>query len=99
MVMSRHQCCICQFYVVQINHIDGNPKNNRLDNLIPLCPNHHALFHSWQGMTVNYTPTELRMYRDRWYALCEQGPALAVGQGQALPLMVSPVRATGRRIR
>lgn len=49
------KCEICGFYekapdgrsIIQMDHIDGNYMNNKLNNLQLLCPNHHA-------MTLNY---------------------------------------------
>jgi hypothetical protein len=41
------KCCICGFdHIVEVHHMDCNKKNNNSDNLIPLCPNHHRMFHS-----------------------------------------------------
>jgi hypothetical protein len=41
------KCIICGFdKVVAIHHIDENKKNNDPSNLIPLCPNHHEMYHS-----------------------------------------------------
>jgi hypothetical protein len=37
----NHQCAICGAARPQIHHIDENPSNNKLENLVPLCPNHH----------------------------------------------------------
>jgi predicted restriction endonuclease len=36
---------------VELNHKDGNPENNSIDNLEILCPNHHSLseFHKSRG--------------------------------------------------
>lgn len=36
---------------VELNHIDGDPENNNVENLELLCPNHHALteFHKSRG--------------------------------------------------
>ena len=49
-IAERHheiKCVICGFdKVVAIHHIDENKKNNSPDNLIPLCPNHHEMYHS-----------------------------------------------------
>jgi hypothetical protein len=40
------KCAICEFScVVDVHHIDGNHDNNNIDNLIPLCPNHHKMAH------------------------------------------------------
>lgn len=40
--------CICcdEKFAVDVHHIDGDNLNNKLDNLIPLCANHHRYFHS-----------------------------------------------------
>jgi len=42
-----HRCenCFYDIYVkiLEVHHIDGNKRNNKLDNLIILCPNCHSL--------------------------------------------------------
>jgi hypothetical protein len=46
---SHHEkkCVICGFdYIVEVHHNDCNKQNNSPENLIPLCPNHHKMFHS-----------------------------------------------------
>jgi hypothetical protein len=53
-VALRHhepKCVICSFdKVIAIHHIDENKKNNDPSNLIPLCPNHHEMYHSkWKS--------------------------------------------------
>lgn len=41
------KCCICGFdHIVDVHHMDCNKTNNDPKNLIPLCPNHHRMFHS-----------------------------------------------------
>ena len=41
------KCCICGFnYIVEVHHMDCNKENNDPTNLVPLCPNHHQMFHS-----------------------------------------------------
>jgi hypothetical protein len=37
----RHRCAICGGDKPQLHHIDHDPRNNGLMNLIPLCPNDH----------------------------------------------------------
>lgn len=37
-------CVICGFdKIVDIYHLDKNKKNNSVDNLVGLCPNHHRM--------------------------------------------------------
>lgn len=41
------KCCVCGFdHIVEVHHMDCNKTNNDPKNLIPLCPNHHRMFHS-----------------------------------------------------
>jgi len=42
-------CKICGFdKVVDLHHLDENHKNNKVDNLIGLCPNHHKMLHDFR---------------------------------------------------
>ena len=51
---SRGKCEICGFDFVKhdvkphIHHKDGNPRNNKLSNLIVVCPNCHSKLHKWK---------------------------------------------------
>ena len=49
-VCYRHhdrKCCVCGFdKIVQVHHVDHNHNNNDPKNLVPLCPNHHSMWHS-----------------------------------------------------
>jgi len=51
-----NECQMCKFNkVVAIHHIDENKENNSPDNLIPLCPNHHEMYHSkWQDEVKSF---------------------------------------------
>jgi len=41
------KCAVCGFdEIVSVHHIDENHSNNDVSNLIPLCPNHHAMCHT-----------------------------------------------------
>lgn len=37
----RHKCAICGRHEPQLHHIDEDPANNVVENLLPLCPNCH----------------------------------------------------------
>ena len=70
-IRSSNACCICQTPYVQIHHIDENPSNNDPDNLIPLCPNHHAMAGVKSPIFRNLGPQVLKEFRDKWYSYCE----------------------------
>ena len=41
------KCVICdEDKIVEVHHYDENRKNNKPENLIPLCPSHHQYIHS-----------------------------------------------------
>jgi hypothetical protein len=63
--LCRNTCCICgsQFIPLHIHHIDENPSNNEIDNLIPLCLNCHANVHSKSNMGISYSKLLLEKYR------------------------------------
>ena len=37
----RHKCAVCGRHDPQLHHLDENPSNNDILNLLPLCPNCH----------------------------------------------------------
>lgn len=43
----KKKCVICEEdKIVAVHHYDGNHNNNKIANLIPLCPTHHQYCHS-----------------------------------------------------
>jgi hypothetical protein len=43
----KKECVVCQEQnIVTVHHLDENNKNNKPENLIPLCPTHHQYWHS-----------------------------------------------------
>ena len=43
----KKECVVCGFdKIVVVHHMDENHDNNDIHNLVPLCPNHHEMFHS-----------------------------------------------------
>lgn len=61
LVFSRHECCICNNRIGrnEIHHINGDPSDNREDNLIPLCPNCHT-----QADNGIFEKKELLLYKE-----------------------------------
>jgi len=37
----RHKCALCGRHEPHLHHIDQDPSNNTISNLLPLCPNCH----------------------------------------------------------
>lgn len=68
----NNRCCICQTPFIQIHHIDGNPSNNDLDNLAPLCPNCHDQAGLARQLSMQLTPERIKKLRDIWYTYCEK---------------------------
>ncbi|MEK6906596.1 MAG: hypothetical protein AABW81_03170 [Nanoarchaeota archaeon] len=43
------ECVICGFNkIIDLHHLDENKRNNKLNNLIGLCPNHHKMAHDFR---------------------------------------------------
>jgi len=43
----KKECVVCgENIIVDVHHYDGDHKNNKPENLIPLCPTHHTYWHS-----------------------------------------------------
>ena len=57
----NHRCAICGADKPQVHHIDENPENNELHNLLPLCPNHHL--NDQHNPTTKIEPLRLRLFR------------------------------------
>lgn len=71
LVECRRRCCLCVFLEGntnvkngQIAHIDGNHANNKKQNLVWLCLEHHNQYDSRTSQTKNITAYEVKHYRD-----------------------------------
>ena len=58
---AEYKCSCCGInewngkkLVLQIEHIDGNPKNNSIDNVTWLCPNCHTQTETWGSKNSSY---------------------------------------------
>jgi hypothetical protein len=38
---------------LELHHVDGNPENNNLENILILCPNCHALTPNYRGKNIS----------------------------------------------
>lgn len=48
---------------LEVEHIDGNDKNNNEENLIILCPNCHSLTSTYKGANLNRGRKERKKYK------------------------------------
>ena len=48
---------------LEVEHIDGNYKNNKEENLILLCPNCHSLTSTYKGANINNGRKSRRKYK------------------------------------
>lgn len=67
----KHQCAICGWNKVnpytnsiplEIEHKDGNYRNNKEENLILLCPNCHSLTSTYKGANLNRGRSSRKKY-------------------------------------
>jgi|GEM_PF-1900845 len=71
---SARRCCIC-FGIKndftekkgQIAHIDQNPSNSNIDNLVYLCLEHHDQYDGKTKQSKNITSGEVKHYREMLY--------------------------------
>lgn len=61
-------CCVChkEGKPVQIHHIDENPSNNNIENLMTLCLDCHHNTQISGGFTRRLDNEQLKLYRDNW---------------------------------
>ena len=53
--------------VLQVHHIDGNPQNNDLENLIPLCASCHLQIEKEARLHAPYDETQLELFENQSY--------------------------------
>lgn len=64
---KQHKCELCGYEEnVELHHINGNPCDNRLENLQILCPNCHAKTNTFRGKgRVHKDPKELTITKEQ----------------------------------
>lgn len=75
LVACRRKCCLCYYLLDnpaprkgQIAHLNKKRSDNRLENLVWLCFDHHDEFDSTTRQSKGVTIGEVRTYRDRLIA-------------------------------
>ena len=53
--------------VLQVHHIDENPANNSLENLIPLCASCHLKIEGEARLHAPYREKQLELFEDHTY--------------------------------
>lgn len=68
MFAADRTCCVCRENekAVQIHHIDGDPSNNTLENLVVLCLEHHYQTQTSGGFGRKLNASLVTRYRDEW---------------------------------
>ncbi len=73
-IRSRRRCCLCVFLDQdnrrrkgQIAHINHDPTDNSIENLVFLCFDHHDEYDGRTSISRNIGEIEVRQYRDRLY--------------------------------
>lgn len=71
---ADHTCSKCRKLEldVQIHHIDGNPSNNKEENLMVLCLQDHSVASSKSTMSKGYTQAELKKYKENWESIVKE---------------------------
>lgn len=63
----EERCVICHYdEIVEVHHFDQNSENQKPENLIPLCPNHHRLLHRGSNEMKQRTKTSIEIYVNDW---------------------------------
>ena len=76
LLKSRRRCCLCfglngdlEEKKGQIAHLDGDPANDKPDNLVFLCFEHHDQYDSTTSQSKSLQIGEVRSYREKLYQL------------------------------
>ena len=72
LIANQHACCICGERNVQLHHINGNPADNRGENIAVLCIGHHAEATAPSGMTARLTASDIATRKLLWEKSCHQ---------------------------
>lgn len=71
LIATRRRCCLCYFLdddrrrkKVQIAHINKKRSDSLVENLVPLCLDHHDEYDSITRQSKNITEYELKKYKE-----------------------------------
>jgi hypothetical protein len=93
---------MCEKFGVEIHHIDGNPSNNRENNLIPLCSNcaniAHVVFPP-AARTHGISPAQLRLYKKNWIEKCNSFSPTMVDDIREIKQSLSELKGELKQLR
>lgn len=71
---SDRTCCVCREprKSIQIHHLDENPSNNAMDNLVVLCLDCHDQTQITGGFGRKLSADQVILYRNDWHKLVEK---------------------------
>lgn len=79
----KKECIICkEKNIVEVHHLDENNKNNKPENLIPLCPTHHQYWHS---RYKNLIEQQIQDYINKWSGKRDSNSQSSVPKTDGLP--------------
>ena len=76
----------------QVAHINQRRDDNRPENLVWLCLEHHDAFDSRTSQSKNYTQDEVRRHRDRLHLHLVEAPAAVPSASATIPASRDPER-------
>lgn len=89
LLSSRRRCCLCfglsrdlSLKAGQIAHLDQNNQNDKEDNLVFLCLQHHDEFDSRTSQRKGLTKGEVKAYRTELYEQLSQALTMPVHFGE-----------------
>ena len=99
LLQSRRRCCLCvalrddsAVKKGQIAHLDKDPNNNDIFNLVYLCFEHHDEYDGTTSQSKGLTELEVRTYRDQ---LDDRLHSVTIAQPRAGDVSVSADVAAG----
>ena len=89
---NDHICCICHLKGkhVQIHHIDSNPANDDISNLVVLCLDDHSIATGKQGFGRKYGEKEIKLYKQAWEESVKKRRSLE--DNPLIPLLLADMR-------
>src|SRR5471032_1705521 len=97
------RCCLCEHLSElpprvrngQIHHLDGNPSNNAIDNLVWLCIEHHEDVGKVGRASRRMSPAVIRRYQKRLQKLVQQRLRAADSKRKERPAFYQALDAHG----